>query len=134
MVHPSLFLYLFCRLVFPCSYLIGGTIPTSLLVLLKKIFTPLIYLHGKKCWYPVTVVKTIYNIKDVEREQSKEPEGSEVQILVPPSTHAHYCKCIQSCLILPFGSPEAQNESSEKQPHSCLKSVPTNNAMTLVAI
>ena len=41
MVYPSLFLYFFHRLVFPCSYLIGGTIPTSLLVLVKNIFTPL---------------------------------------------------------------------------------------------
>ena len=31
MVYPSLFLYFFRRLVFPCSYLIGGTIPTFLL-------------------------------------------------------------------------------------------------------
>ena len=41
LVYPSLFLYFFYRLVFPCSYLIGGTIPTSLLVLVKTIFTPL---------------------------------------------------------------------------------------------
>ena len=43
MVHSSLFLYVFHRLVFPCSYLIGGTIPTSLLVLVETIFTPLLH-------------------------------------------------------------------------------------------
>ena len=32
MVYPSLFLYLFHQLFFPCSHLIGGTTPTSLLV------------------------------------------------------------------------------------------------------
>ena len=42
MVYPSLFLYYFHWLVFPCSYLIGGTIPTSLLVLVKNMFTPLL--------------------------------------------------------------------------------------------
>ena len=42
MVYPSLFLYFFHRLVFPCSYVIGGTIPTSVLVLVKTIFTIII--------------------------------------------------------------------------------------------
>ena len=33
---------LFLPVSFPCSYLIGGTIPTCLLVLVKNIFTPLV--------------------------------------------------------------------------------------------
>ena len=40
MASPSLFLHLFRQLVFLCSYLIRGTIPTSLLVLVEFIFTP----------------------------------------------------------------------------------------------
>ena len=44
MASPSLFLHFFRQLVFPCSYLIRGTIPTSLLVLVKNIFTPFIYI------------------------------------------------------------------------------------------
>ena len=43
---PSLFLPFFRQLVFLCSYLIGGTIPTSLLVLVENIFTPLIYIRS----------------------------------------------------------------------------------------
>ena len=34
-------LHFFRQLVFPCSYLIRGTIPTSVLVLVENIFTPL---------------------------------------------------------------------------------------------
>ena len=41
MASPSLFLHFFRQLLFPCSYLITGTIPTSVLVLVKNIFTPL---------------------------------------------------------------------------------------------
>ena len=41
MASPSLFLHFFRQLVLLCSYLIGGTIPTSLLVLVGNIFTPL---------------------------------------------------------------------------------------------
>ena len=41
MASPSLFLHFFRQLVFPCSYLIRGTIPTSVLVLVENIFTPL---------------------------------------------------------------------------------------------
>ena len=41
MASPSLFLHFFRQLIFPCSYLIRGTIPTSVLVLVKNIFTPL---------------------------------------------------------------------------------------------
>ena len=37
--------YTFHWLDFPCSYLIGGTIPTSLLVLGKSIFTLLLYIY-----------------------------------------------------------------------------------------
>ena len=43
MASPSLFLHFFRQLVFPCSYLIRGTITTSLLVLVENIFTPFIY-------------------------------------------------------------------------------------------
>ena len=35
MASPSLFLHFFRQLVFPCSYLIRGTIPTSVLVLVS---------------------------------------------------------------------------------------------------
>ena len=42
MVYPSLFLYFFHRLFFSRSYLIGGTIPTSLLVSVKKFLLPFI--------------------------------------------------------------------------------------------
>ena len=42
MASPSLFLHFFCQLVFPCSYLIRGTIPISVLVLVENIFTPFI--------------------------------------------------------------------------------------------
>ena len=38
MASPSLFLHFFRQLVFPCSYLIRGTIPTSVLVLVEKNF------------------------------------------------------------------------------------------------
>ena len=48
MVYPSLFLYFFYWLVFPCSYLIGGTIPTSLLVLMDTILLHL-YRLGPPC-------------------------------------------------------------------------------------
>ena len=41
MASPSLFLHFFRQLVFPYSYLIRGTIPTSVLVLVENIFTPL---------------------------------------------------------------------------------------------
>ena len=40
MASPSLFLHFFRQLVFPCSYLIRGTISTSVLGLVKNIFTP----------------------------------------------------------------------------------------------
>jgi len=40
MASPSLFLSFFRQLVFLCSYLIRGTIPTSLLVLVENMFTP----------------------------------------------------------------------------------------------
>ena len=43
MASPSLFLHFFRQLDIPCSYLIRGTIPTSVLVLVKNIFTPFIY-------------------------------------------------------------------------------------------
>ena len=42
MVYPFLFPYFFIQLVLPCSYLIGGTIPTSLLFLVETIITPLV--------------------------------------------------------------------------------------------
>ena len=46
MAFPSLFLHFLRQLFFPCSYLIRGTIPTSLLVLVENIFTPLyIYVY-----------------------------------------------------------------------------------------
>ena len=46
MASPSLFLHFFRQLVFPCSYLIRGTIPTSVLVLVENIFTPLYNRQG----------------------------------------------------------------------------------------
>ena len=46
MVYPSLFLYCFHQLVFSCCYLIGGTIPTSLLVLIKSILLPLYIIYA----------------------------------------------------------------------------------------
>ena len=45
LAYPSLFLYLLQRLGLPCIYLIGCTIPTSLLVLVENIFTPLVILR-----------------------------------------------------------------------------------------
>ena len=42
MASPSLFLHFSRQLVFPCSYLIRGTIPTSVLVLVKNIFYSLV--------------------------------------------------------------------------------------------
>ena len=60
-IYPSLFLYFFRRLVFPCSYLIGGTIPTSLLVLLKNIFTPLVIL--KMYVYIMYIRTSLYNVQ-----------------------------------------------------------------------
>ena len=47
---PPLFLYFFHRLVFPRRYLIGGTIPTSLLVLVKNIFAPLYCIWLASCF------------------------------------------------------------------------------------
>ena len=51
MASPSLFLHFFCQLVFPCSYLIRGTIPTSVLVLVENIFTPLYMYYTPVLWY-----------------------------------------------------------------------------------
>ena len=45
MASPSLFLHFSCQLVFPCSYLIRGTIPTSVLVLVENIFTPFLSIY-----------------------------------------------------------------------------------------
>ena len=45
MASPSLFLHFSRQLVFPCCYLIRGTIPTSVLVLVENIFTPFIYIY-----------------------------------------------------------------------------------------
>ena len=39
----------FYRLVFLCSYLIGSNIPTSLLVLMQTIFTPLVSVFFMEC-------------------------------------------------------------------------------------
>ena len=41
--------YFFHRLFFPCSYLIGGTIPTSLWVLVKNIFTSFVSVLFMEC-------------------------------------------------------------------------------------
>ena len=61
MVHPSLFLYFFRRLFFPHSYLIGGTIPTSVLVLVKTIFTPLVYIIYKIIYIYIYIHIYIYH-------------------------------------------------------------------------
>ena len=58
MAYISLLVHiLFHRLIFPYSYLIGGTIPTSLLVLVENVFTPfMIYRIGHfdhKCLHPL---------------------------------------------------------------------------------
>ena len=41
MASTSLFLHFFRQLVFPCSYLIRGTIPISVLVLVETFLLPL---------------------------------------------------------------------------------------------
>ena len=67
MVHPSLFTSFFHPLGF-WSYLIWGTIPTSLLVLVETIFTPLHYLksmswlyaiYGTRCVGPLHYLKSM---------------------------------------------------------------------------
>ena len=45
MVYPSLFLYFFPWLVFPCSNLVGGAIPTSPLVFAETVLLHFIYIY-----------------------------------------------------------------------------------------
>ena len=53
---PLLVPILFHQLAFPCSYLIGGTIATSTLVLVETIFIPLVSVFFMEC--KLHIVKT----------------------------------------------------------------------------
>ena len=50
---------LFRQLVFPCSYLIGGTIPTSLLILVETIFSPLVSVLFMECQLHIMKIKSL---------------------------------------------------------------------------
>ena len=65
MAFPSLFLHFFRQLVFPCSCLIRGTIPTSVLVLVENIFTPFIYTGSRvKGWHELAENEKVLRIMD----------------------------------------------------------------------
>ena len=49
--------YFFYRLDFPCSYLIGDTIPTSLLVLVETIFIPVVSVLFTECQLHISLMR-----------------------------------------------------------------------------
>ena len=125
---PLLVPILFPQVVFPCSYLIGGTIPTSLLVLVKSIFTPHVSVLFMECQLHIMVTKSLFHRTHEPyvcklSVQAYKHQCTCTNMAVSDRLHSHVYSMCLACLsqmqLIPIEMAQARTKENGHDPQKC---------------